>query len=385
MNRTHLQSELRRGVAPLELVMVLPIIWLLFICALYVGWAAMITFQNESICRNTAWKQRTEPGSDVRPFMFGDATAGLIEEERTEPIKTGLILDRWKHTAKAKHVILARTWDFQDLEKFSNGPWNKSQLYSHQPFLQLLNGDNLLDLKSIFDDLKGKIIKAFSDFARTQIEEYLKKKTGKYDPSAIKDRVKEAEQDADNATENLPQEATKDGKPVTVEKMKDEEKKYRRKAKELEAKLNDIPDHGGIDLARLTKDRETNLTGLSLFDLYELSQAPDTKSAFRILFKREIENHSKHLEELAKEYATAQVHLPDTMTLEDYIAGKQKNETPQQKQNRLVFENKEMMSEYLETLHLIANTQKTIKAMEETEKYKEKPDFGINKNTYYDD
>ena len=401
MSRSRTQLETRRGVAPLELIMVLPIMWLLFICVLYVGWSAMIAFQNESICRNAAWKQRTEPGSDVRPFVFGDATAGRIEKERTEPIKTGLILDRWKQTAKAKHVIIAHTWDFKDV------PLDKSQMYRQDPVPNLLALDNVLKtIKDLPQTIIAEIQKEFGKLAQDAIERFLKPHG--FDRANIEKKVAQKKNEQETRKDNI-------NKEVDLNKAMQHETKKKQEATNHKSKLDAIPDRGDIDLAALADQRMDEVTrlieihkkhiekvfsGLKFLGANKIRESLQDKVGeperyFEIAFSKEINAHEAKLRKLNEEFddnlAKLREKNPEMSDEEilgksvdearkEFMEEKKKEETREERTNRLVSENLKTMREYWLAKNEAENARKMIESVEATQDYN--PTF--NTSNYYD-
>lgn len=101
----------RRGIAPLEFVMVMPILVFLFCLILYVCHSSIITSGVVVSTRNDAWKERYRDIGNNR-FNLANASAfGKVTKEKKKPIKTGLYFDSMKHQATANTILITGSWD----------------------------------------------------------------------------------------------------------------------------------------------------------------------------------------------------------------------------------------------------------------------------------
>lgn len=356
----------RNGLAPLELVMVLPIVWLLFICVLYVGWSAMIAFQNETLCRNAAWKQRTEGESDARPFVFADSEAGRIDERRSEPIKTGLILDRWNKKAEARHIVLARTWDYRDV------PLDKSQLFRQEPVPRLMSSDNISQALNL-ENLVTGFAKKFLEFGVDAIKSSIEKEWG-FDFEQSKSKF---EADADQAKKEM-DEAEKEatgGGSVSLESVESLAQSSKADENKLKGELDAIPSRHGVNLASLAIER---------MDGYDEENSKDSKTAFDNAFAKERRAHEERQKELEKEYeeyVKENAESETVKTKEEFMEEKRNSETGAQETNRLVVENTKLMHDYWKAKSDAENADEMINSMKQMQDYK--PSF-LDVEGYYD-
>ena len=107
----HRHQPVRRGIAPLEFVMVMPILVFLFCLILYACRCCMISSTGIVATRNAAWKERFRDIGNNR-FSLADASAfGKVTKKQSKPIKTGLYFDTMKHQATANTILITGTWD----------------------------------------------------------------------------------------------------------------------------------------------------------------------------------------------------------------------------------------------------------------------------------
>ncbi len=116
MKRTNwLEKSCRRGVAPLEFVMILPLFVLFLTLMFYVADAAVVQLNLANRLRNDVWNVRNVPASEncqnqVAPLDFFQGTQGSLEARSEEDIKNGNFFDFWKHKASSNHQLFNGSW-----------------------------------------------------------------------------------------------------------------------------------------------------------------------------------------------------------------------------------------------------------------------------------
>ena len=110
----------RRGVAQLELILVLPVVVFLLVMIFYVVASCKQKHNLDAYCRNKAWEERYQPKSqpqnpqspvkDVNRFV-SSIPNGKITKVMGSDIRTGLFFDHWDQKVHTKHLVLSQTWD----------------------------------------------------------------------------------------------------------------------------------------------------------------------------------------------------------------------------------------------------------------------------------
>ena len=108
---------MRRGVAPLEVILALPVIAFLFVMIFYVAKSSLQKAELVSRCRNQSWEERYQSNrANIRSLAVYNTTSpenGVIENRKQESIQTGLFFDKWQQDTATKHRVLAQSWDYQ--------------------------------------------------------------------------------------------------------------------------------------------------------------------------------------------------------------------------------------------------------------------------------
>jgi len=117
-NTRSLSSRTRCGIAPLEFVMALPLLFLLFICVTWLGFSVIGQTEVLVEARNKAWKRRFEDVSK-NPLHFPilptyDQDSDYVTEKATKRIRISPIFDRVPGP-EASHTILAGSWDYASM------------------------------------------------------------------------------------------------------------------------------------------------------------------------------------------------------------------------------------------------------------------------------
>jgi hypothetical protein len=109
----------RRGVAPLECVMVLPILLVLFLALLQLGVSSSMQARVVVEARYTAWAQR-DPQNKGAPFELGDLGKVSARAENRMVVSP---LTRAFSEARSQHFVLSGTWDYRKV-KLNDGQPN---------------------------------------------------------------------------------------------------------------------------------------------------------------------------------------------------------------------------------------------------------------------
>jgi uncharacterized membrane protein YgcG len=124
MTPTIPSTNLRRGIAPLEFVMALPLLFLLMLCIIWEGYWLIGRAEVTITARNDAWKQRFDnladnplsfpilPDHDLPVLPKYNATADYAKKEATKKIEVSPAFDSVPGP-KSAHTILAGSWDFK--------------------------------------------------------------------------------------------------------------------------------------------------------------------------------------------------------------------------------------------------------------------------------
>ncbi len=162
MSRNSSKST-RRGVAPLEVVMILPFLAMMFVFIFYLVSTCRQHVEHLYSVRNDVWKQRyteTAPASQSYLFSSNNKTIGdeYISEDSSKNFRTGTVYDnRLSQSSSFAHcfVLTGKTWDHEAVdgnrlpnyyqEPFTRIPQNLKSLGS----LRLPGHNELLDLLAV--------------------------------------------------------------------------------------------------------------------------------------------------------------------------------------------------------------------------------------------
>ena len=120
------RKSARYGLAPLEMILVLPVVVFLLVMIYYVAASGMQKHDLVSACRNDAWDGRYQSNAryrpqNLKPFVPAFPNGNISASVDNKPVKTGFYFDLWKQTANTKHLVLAKTWDHEN-EKLNRHP-----------------------------------------------------------------------------------------------------------------------------------------------------------------------------------------------------------------------------------------------------------------------
>jgi hypothetical protein len=127
---TKYRHNRRRGLATLEFAMSLPILLLLVVGIVWLGFAVAGQSQVTVEARNNAWRLRHGGSADTpqsgkvageQPFVF--LSNASITEKADATVKVSPIYDSWSQP-KSAHTVLGGSWDFTSIDL--NGPPNWS-------------------------------------------------------------------------------------------------------------------------------------------------------------------------------------------------------------------------------------------------------------------
>lgn len=110
---TNKMKSNRNGIAPLELVIVLPLLVTLLVLLNFVAAASMqqMAFANQT--RHETWQKRHEGSpAGVKPLVL-ESPQGQLEKTATSTVKTGLFFDKWKLGMNSHHTVFPDTWDYR--------------------------------------------------------------------------------------------------------------------------------------------------------------------------------------------------------------------------------------------------------------------------------
>ena len=132
MNRTPSRKyrlPTRRGIASLELAMVLPIFLVLFCAAFYLGVVGLQQIETDVLARNKTWHKRF----DVKPppFEFNRGDSGKVSDKTSLSVKSGTVFDKLNTTASGEHVLIGGTWDHRQVQ------WSSTNFPNQPPMNKL--------------------------------------------------------------------------------------------------------------------------------------------------------------------------------------------------------------------------------------------------------
>ncbi|MDR0609557.1 MAG: hypothetical protein LBG58_05560 [Planctomycetaceae bacterium] len=201
-----------RGVASLEMVMIIVILLPLFVLVLHLQTATMQKFNQSVNTKNEAWKKRfdsetKEPQESsslemnqtaVEPFMWSNELQGTITANASETIQTGFMFDKWNSETVSKHTLIYGTWDYHD-SKMDSLPNIKE--IAPKIALDTITGF-LKDLQDKMNDFLNEFMDQFNIFnqilsmLRDKAEEFERKvqAAGNNIFGSIKDAVKKTEE-----------------------------------------------------------------------------------------------------------------------------------------------------------------------------------------------
>jgi hypothetical protein len=159
----------RRGVAPLEVVMILPLLVLFFVFIFYLASNARQHVEHLFSCRNDVWSQRyTSAAPPSTPYLFPANNAQIaseyISQESTKIIKTGTWFD--KHASQKEsfahaYVLTGKTWDYQVVESNSLPNYYKKPFINIPTNLQSLGFVKLPGHDELFDMLTVEVVRQY--------------------------------------------------------------------------------------------------------------------------------------------------------------------------------------------------------------------------------
>ena len=147
MSKPYLLSN-RKGLAPLEVILVLPVVAFLLVLIFYVAISCMQKYELVSLCRTQAWKARYHQRSPYHhqsssieagkrknlkvatahkptaPFQIRLGAGEIVSHGDGSQVNTGLFFDTWntvklqnkeRQNIESKHVVLAYTWDHDEV------------------------------------------------------------------------------------------------------------------------------------------------------------------------------------------------------------------------------------------------------------------------------
>lgn len=164
----------RRAVATLEFVMALPLLFVLMLCVMYVGFWGIGQAEVLVEARNKTWQRRFENAADkplVFPILKGlyNQDADYVTEKASRRITLSPVFARFPQP-EAAHTILAGSWDHVAME-FKEPP--------HLKLMAVAAGIGLLgpalDKATLLDDPLGLVnefarAKSFGDEERRRTE-----------------------------------------------------------------------------------------------------------------------------------------------------------------------------------------------------------------------
>ena len=149
----------RRGLAPLELIMFLPLLTLIIALILYIGKTTITQLEFANTLRNETWNYRNTSElskntilhqedltkTDVNVLNYEKSVQGEIgSNEMSETIKTSLIYDKWQHSTNSIHQIYDGSWD----EGSANVEQNK--IYTRRTKGQISSDPDIGNLSDIW-------------------------------------------------------------------------------------------------------------------------------------------------------------------------------------------------------------------------------------------
>ncbi len=275
------QNLLRRGSAPLEMVLITPLLVAMFVLVLYVGNFMIGQAYVVTQARNEAWHKRyTEAESKEYDF---EGPAGFVDGESSQERRISNLV-RLFPSPKSKHLVIGDAWHASTNSSLPKADQRAQELNKHwnlklQIELAKLAGDNTIDqaltelngLKSLADrimniirDKIAELLNPFkSDFDRfeTEAEEVKRKLEEKREAAkqqarnriqAIDQEIKQID-DEIRAKENQVRDIEKQIEDSKALDDDDDEKLTAAEIKELEERKEKIED---VDIPQLKKDRE---------------------------------------------------------------------------------------------------------------------------------
>lgn len=173
-NHSPTSRGMHRGVATLEFVMALPLLFVLMLCVMYVGFWGIGQTEVQVESRNKAWQRRFENAADkplVFPILKGlyNENADYVTEKANRRIRLSPALAGFPQP-EASHTVLAGSWDHTAMG-FKEPP--------HLKLMAIAAGIGLLgpalDKASLLDDPLGLVsefakAKSFGDEERRRTE-----------------------------------------------------------------------------------------------------------------------------------------------------------------------------------------------------------------------
>ncbi len=136
-------ARARRGLAPFEFIMLLPI-WVLFMCLiLHVGSAGITSIRVTNQTRYDAWKQREQkPPTDVAPMVWKHGQQqGEIKAKKNSDIRTGTYFDRWNNKFSSEQSLYTGSWNSDSVTKSQLSGSASSNMNSQQTYYSQIRGD----------------------------------------------------------------------------------------------------------------------------------------------------------------------------------------------------------------------------------------------------
>ena len=161
------RSSSPRGVATLELVMCMPIILVLMVGIVWLGYSVIGQSEVTIEARHKAWQERFD-GSDGKPLFF--LADDFRTEEATTEVKVSPLFDDIS-PPESSHDIAVGTWDHQAVDMNRPPSWEHyltAAVNAKTGDMQVAysGADNFLnELKNIgADAIRDQVEKIFSDF-----------------------------------------------------------------------------------------------------------------------------------------------------------------------------------------------------------------------------
>lgn len=124
----------RRGIATLEMVLVMPVFLLAALTLLWMGSVGINQVTASVDARYEAWQLRTDQSAD--PFEFQSASQGEVRVGISRPITVSPLVDDWI-IPRSEHVVFAGTWQSPHVDLNRSPNWEvQSRLIAKVPLQQ---------------------------------------------------------------------------------------------------------------------------------------------------------------------------------------------------------------------------------------------------------
>ena len=232
------QFKHRRGIAPLELMMVLPIILLLFVCVIFTAVSMMTTCETDVLCRNKTWKTRIGSDDATKPFRFSESANPASTTTLLQKIYSGTGMDKLGYSAQSDHLIYCGAWDYHRVDL------DHSSFFRRSPVAVLCASSGANEILSLgnsmtFDGFQSLFNSAFGQFKSM------------YGIAEIESAMEEAKQ----IIEDVKEKAKKESQKLIDTNIKDiatTERNIASLKKSLENELRTTPGMQSIQLNDIT-------------------------------------------------------------------------------------------------------------------------------------